>query len=133
MTSVTRDWVWVQDKVVLAIHEAQLTEHGGAEGIRDEHGLASALARPQNRVAYGDEQDAASLAASYAFGISRNHPFVDGNKRTAFVVMELFLELNGSRLEAPDADCITAMEALAAGQFPENSLAKWVREHLVRR
>jgi len=126
-------WVWVQDKVVLAIHEAQLAEHGGAEGIRDQSGLTSALARPQNLVAYGGKQDAASLAASYAFGISRNHPFVDGNKRTAFVVMELFLELNGWRLEASDADCITAMEALAAGQFPENSFAKWAREHLVER
>ena len=125
--------VWVQDKVVLAIHEAQLAEHGGAEGIRDQNGLASALARPQNVVACGSEQDAACLAASYAFGLSRNHPFVDGNKRTAFVVMELFLELNGWRLEASDADCITAMEALAAGKFPENSFAKWVREHLVKR
>jgi len=124
-------WVWVQDKVVLAIHDAQLAEHGGAEGIRDQNGLASALARAQNRVAYGREQDAASLAACYAFAISRNHPFVDGNKRTAFVVMELFLELNGWRLEAPDADCVAAMEALAAGQFPENSFAKWVRKHLV--
>lgn len=124
-------WVWVQDKVVLAIHEAQLAEHGGAEGIRDQNGLASALARPQNLAAYGGKQDAASLATSYAFGISRNHPFTDGNKRTAFVVMELFLELNGWRLEASDADCIGAMEALAAGQLPEKSFAQWVREHLV--
>jgi len=130
---MSRDWVWVQDKVVVAIHEAQLAEHGGAEGIRDENGLASALARPQNVFAHGYEQDAASLAASYAFGISRNHPFVDGNKRTAFVVMELFLELNGWRLEASDADCITTMEALAAGRFPERSFAKWVREHLAER
>ena len=129
MTHMT--WVWVQDKVVLAIHEAQLAEHGGAEGIRDQNGLASALARAQNRVAYAGEQDAASLAASYAFAISRNHPFVDGNKRTAFVVMELFLELNGWRLEASHADCVTAMEALAAGQFTENSFAQWVREHVV--
>ena len=126
-------WVWVQEKVVLAIHEAQLAEHGGAEGIRDQNGLASALARAQNMVAYGREQDAAALAASYASGISRNHPFRDGNKRTALVVMELFLELNGWRLEASDADCITTMEALAAGRFPERSFAKWVREHLVQR
>jgi len=126
-------WVWVQDNVVLAIHEAQLTEHGGAEGIRDQNGLASALACAQNMAAYGREQDAASLAASYAFALRRHHPFVDGNKRTAFVVMELFLELNGWRLEASDADCVTAMEALAAGQFSESSFAKWVREHLVER
>ena len=128
---MSRDWVWVLDKVVLAIHEAQLAEHGGAEGIRDENGLASALARPQNMVAYGGEQDAASLAASYAFGVCRHHPFVDGNKRTALVVMELFLELNGWRLEASDADCITTMQALAAGRLSERSLAQWVREHMV--
>jgi len=124
-------WVWVQEKVVLAIHEAQLAEHGGAEEIRDPNGLASALARAPNMVADGREQDAASLAASYAFGISRNPPFVDGNKRTAFVVIELFLELNGWNLEASDADCVTAMEALAAGQLSQNSLAKWLLEHLV--
>ena len=126
-------WVWVQDKVVLAIHEAQLEEHGGAEGIRDQNGLASALARPQNLVAYGAKRDVACLAASYAFGLSRNNPFLDGNKRTAFVVMELYLELNGWRLVAPDVNCVTAMEALAAGQFPENSFANWLRGHLVER
>lgn len=126
-------WVWVQDKVVLAIHEAQLAEHGGGQGIRDQNGLASALVRPQNMVAHGREQDAASLAACSAVGISRNHPFADGNKRTAFVVMELFLELNGWTLDASDADCVAAMEALAAGQFPENSLAEWLRGHLVER
>jgi len=131
VTRMTSDWVWVQDQVVLAIHEAQLAEHGGAEGIRDENGLASALARPQNMVAYGGKPDAASLAAAYAFGVCRNHPFVDGNKRTAFVVMELFLELNGRRLEASDADCITTMEDLAAGRITERSFAKWLREHLV--
>ena len=126
-------WHWILESVVLAIHEAQLAEHGGPEGIRDKNALASALARPQNLLSYGGEQDAGSLAAAYAFGIARNHPFTDGNKRTAFVVLELFLELNGWVLDASDAECTSTMEALAAGTLPEESLVKWVREHLVRK
>ena len=124
-------WVWVVDSVVLAIHEAQLAEHGGAAGVRDEGLLASALARPQNLEAYGDDVYAAALAASHAFGIARNHPFFDGNKRTAFVVMELFLNLNGWNLEASDADCISTMLTLAAGNLSEEMLAKWLRGHIV--
>jgi death-on-curing protein len=124
-------WVWVVDSVVLAIHEAQLAEHGGAAGVRDEGLLASALARPQNLEGYGNDVDAAALAASYTFGIARNHPFFDGNKRTAFVVMELFLNLNGWNLEASDADCISTMLTLAAGNLSEEMLAKWLRGHIV--
>lgn len=123
-------WIWVADSVVLAIHEAQLAEHGGIAGLRDEGLLSSALARPLNLEAYGDDPDAALLAAAYAFGISRNHPFLDGNKRTAFVVMELFLDLNGWTLEADDTDCISTMMALAAGDLSEKALAKWLREHI---
>jgi death on curing protein len=123
-------WVWVADSVVLAIHEAQLAEHGGIAGIRDQGLLASALARPQNLEAYGEQVDAASLAAAYAFGIARNHPFFDGNKRTAFVVMELFLNLNGYVLEADDADCISTMESLAAGDLGEKALVTWLRDHI---
>jgi len=129
---VTRAWVWVPDAVVLAVHEAQLAEHGGMAGIRDEGLLSSALARPPNLDAYGEKPDAASLAAAYAFGIARNHPFLDGNKRTAFVVMELFLNLNGWILSANDADCISTMFALAAGNLSENLLADWLREHIER-
>lgn len=129
---MTRTWVWVQDSVVLAIHEAQLAEHGGIAGIRDEGLLSSALARPRNLDAYGDDPDAASLAASYAFGIARNHPFLDGNKRTAFVVMELFLNLNGWILSADDADCVSTMLALASGKLSEKALADWLREHMGR-
>ena len=114
---------------MLAIHEAQLAEHGGMAGVRDENLLASALARPHNVEAYGDKPDVAALAAAYAFGIARNHPFFDGNKRTAFVLMELFLNLNGWRLEGSDADCITTMLALAAGDLSEENLASWLREH----
>ena len=129
---MTRAWVWVTDSVVLAIHEAQLAEHGGIAGTRDDALLSSALARPLNLEAYGEKPDAASLAAAYAFGIARNHPFLDGNKRTAFVVMELFLNLNGWILNADDADCISTMLSLAAGNLSENAVADWLREHIER-
>jgi death on curing protein len=125
-------WIWVSDAVVLAIHEAQLAEHGGIPGLRDEGLLASALARPRNLEAYGDNPDAASLAAAYAFGLARNHPFLDGNKRTAFVIMELFLNLNGWLLNADDAECISTMEGLAAGEISENAFATWLRDHITR-
>jgi len=126
-----RKWAWVQESVVLAIHEAQLDEHGGRAGLRDEGLLSSALARPKNLLAYGVAPDAALLAAAYAFGIASNHPFVDGNKRTAFVVLELFLDLNGWQLEASDAECVSTMEALAAGNLSEAEMAAWVRERTV--
>jgi death on curing protein len=125
-------WIWVAESVVLAIHETQLAEHGGIPGIRDEGLLASALARPRNLEAYGENPDAASLAAAYAFGISRNHPFLDGNERSAFVVMELFLNLNSWALEADDALCISMMLTLAAGNLSEKMFAKWVRGHTQR-
>lgn len=122
-------WVWIAESVVLAIHEAQLAEHGGMAGVRDENLLASALARPHNLDAYGDKPDVAAVAAAYAFGIARNHPFFDGNKRTAFVLMELFLNLNGWLLEASDTECITIMLVLAAGDLTEENLAAWLRGH----
>jgi len=121
--------VWIDEAVVLAIHDEQIAEHGGGAGLRDRGLLESALARPRNLAAYG-EPDAAALAAAYAFGIARNHPFVDGNKRTAFVVMETFLELSGSALSADDADCVTTMLALAAGDLGEDALAAWIRDRL---
>jgi death on curing protein len=125
-------WIWIVESVVYAIHESQLAEHGGIAGIRDEGLLSSALARPLNLAAYGDNVNAASLAAAYAFGIARNHPFLDGNKRTAFVVMELFLNLNGWILNADDTECITTMLALAAGDLSEKALAAWLRDHSER-
>jgi death on curing protein len=127
---MTARGTWVLDSIVRAIHDAQLAEHGGIAGIRDEGLLASALARPHNLEAYGEGVDAASLAASYAFGIARNHPFLDGNKRTAFVVMELFLNLNGWELNANDADCISTMQALASGDLSEKALATWLRKNI---
>jgi death-on-curing protein len=119
-------WTWIEESVVWAVHEAQLAEHGGSAGVRDPGLLASALARPLNQVAYG-EPDAATLAAAYAFGIARNHPFIDGNKRTAFVCCELFLVLNGYLLQAEDAICVSTMLALAAGELSEPEFAAWLR------
>lgn len=125
-------WIWTVDSVVRAVHEAQLAEHGGIAGIRDEGLLSSALARPQNQAAYGEDPDAVDLAAAYAFGIARNHPFLDGNKRTAFVVMELLINLNGWILEAEDPECISTMESLAAGDLSENDYAAWLRLRVTR-
>lgn len=125
-------WTWVLESVALAIHEAQLAEHGGISGVREVGLLSSAMARPQNLAACGDRPDAADLAAAYAFGLARNHPFLDGNKRTAFVVMELFLNLNGWTLNADEAECISTMLSLAAGDLPEKNLATWLRSRMER-
>jgi death on curing protein len=123
--------VWVREDVVIAVHLRQLAEHGGGEGIRDEGLLRSALARPQNLLAYGTPTpDLASLAASYAFGIAGNHPFVDGNKRTALVVARLFLLLNGANLVATQEEKYSTFLSLAAGQLSEEALARWLRAHL---
>ena len=121
-------WVWLDADVLRAVHEEQLAEHGGAAGTRDDGLSDSALARPQNLAAYG-APDAADLAAAYGFGIARNHPFIDGNKRTAFVAVELFLEINGLELMASDADCVLTMLAVAAGQMDEVTFGRWLRLH----
>lgn len=123
------DWRWVSLATAEALHGEQLDEHGGAEGIRDAGLLESALARPQNLAAYG-EPDAAALAASYAFGIARNHPFVDGNKRTALVVSLLFLAKNGHGVRSSDAEMLAIFLDLAAGDLNENELAEWFRERV---
>jgi death-on-curing protein len=129
---VTKRWKWIQRDVLLAIHEAQLAEHGGAAGVRDPALFESAISRPRNLAAY-ESPDAADLAASYAYGISRNHAFIDGNKRTAFVAAELFLLLNGYQLLADDAGSVVTMLAVAAGDMTEPDLAAWLREHTIRR
>lgn len=126
---MTEDWIWVTVEVATASHAEQLAEHGGGEGIRDRGLLESEMARPRNLAAYG-EPDAADLAAAYAYGIARNHPFVDGNKRTAAVISETFLMLNGHRLRAGDADLVVAFLALAAGELSEPEMADWFRTHL---
>jgi death-on-curing protein len=123
----------LQSEVLVAVHEAQLAEHGGAAGTRDAGLFESALSRPQNLHSYGlpsgAEPDVADLAAAYGYGISRNHPFIDGNKRTGFVAAELFLVLNGWALQAADADCVLTMLAVAAGDMGEAEFAAWLREH----
>jgi death-on-curing protein len=124
-------WLWIGIDVAAAAHAEQLAEHGGAEGVRDPAGLDSAMARPRNLAGYGDP-DAAALAAAYAFGIARNHPFVDGNKRTAAVVSETFLLLNGYAVEATDAEVVVAFLALAAGALSEEETADWFRQRLTR-
>lgn len=122
-------WIWLSRDALLAAHDEQLAEHGGAAGIRDLNLFESALARPQNLAAY-EEPDAARLAASYAFGLAKNHPFIDGNKRTALVALETFLMLNGVVLEASDADCVVAILHLAEGELSEDGLADWIRRHM---
>ena len=119
-------WVWIDPAVVLAVHEEQLAEHGGAAGVRDAGLLESALARPRNLAHYG-EPDLCELAAAYAFGLARNHPFIDGNKRSAFVATELFLVVNGWQLVASDADCVLIMLSLASGEIDEPTFAAWLR------
>jgi death-on-curing protein len=119
-------WVWIERTVMLAVHDEQLAEHGGAVGLRDEGLFDLALARPQNLAAYGDP-DHADLAAAYGVGLAKNHAFIDGNKRTAFVAVELFLALNGHELVANDADCVLTMLAVAAGELDEAAFAAWIR------
>jgi death on curing protein len=121
--------IWVALDVALAIHDAQIAEHGGGPGIRDRGLLESAMARPRNSYAYG-ERSLARLSAQYAFGLSRNHPFIDGNKRTSLAVMELFLALNGIDLIASDSECVTTFLGLAAGDVTEGQLEDWVASHI---
>jgi death-on-curing protein len=123
--------VWISRALALAVHERQLAEHGGSAGVRDEALLESALARPQQLFAYGDPSpDVAALAASLAFGLARNHPFVDGNKRTAAVGCETFLALNGVVLDADDLALYPIYLALAEGRLSETDFADWLRRHL---
>lgn len=124
------DWRWVSVDLASTIHLEQLAEHGGGEGVRDAGLLESAMARPQNLAGYGDP-DAPALAAAYAFGIARNHPFIDGNKRTAWVVARLFLAKNGIVLRFSQADATVRMLALAGGELGEDGFAAWLREHIV--
>lgn len=120
---------WVGEPVALALHDRQLAEHGGPAGVRDAGALGSALARPINRWSYG-EDDPCALAAAYAFGLARNHPFTDGNKRTAWTVARLFLRLNGVGLAFTEREAIDIVISLTAGELTEPELADWFRGHL---
>jgi death-on-curing protein len=121
---------WVSRQALLLLHDESLAEHGGAPGLRDEGLLESALARPPNLMAYGEEPDLAALAASYGVGLAKNHPFVDGKKRAAFLAVGLFLLLNGQRLVSTQAEAALTMLAVAAGQLDESALAQWIRSHI---
>ena len=121
-------------ETILAIHEMQIAEHGGVVGIRDRDLLESALGRPEQHAMLGKAAaDVPLLSAMYAIAISRNHPFVDGNKRVAFVALEVFLELNGFQFSADDASCVSQMLALAAGETGDAAFTAWVRAHVSRR
>ncbi len=124
------DPIWISVELAEAIHARQLAEHGGAEGVRDMNLLASAMSRPRNLFAYTDPTpDTCAMAAAYAFGIAKNHPFIDGNKRTSAVVCETFMNLNGLELQADDVTLYPIFLALAAGDLSEDELAAWLREH----
>ena len=125
-------WVWLNPAVLTAVHTEQLAEHGGAPGTRDVGLFESALARPQQLAHYG-QPDVVDLAAAYGCGIARNHPFIDGNKRTAFVAVELFLWLNGHVLQAGDSECVLTMLTVADGSLSEPAFATWLRLHTVPR
>ena len=130
--SAPRSWRWVERKLLVLLHDESLAMHGGASGIRDEGLLDSALARAPNLAAYG-ESDFADLAASYAYRLAKNHPFVDGNKGAAFLSVGLFLGLSGHRLTASQAEATVAMFGLAAGEIDEATFAAWLRERTAPR
>lgn len=118
--------IWMTEAMVQVIHADQIATHGGAHGVRDEGLLASALGRARNRYGY-EESNIHRLAADYGYGIARNHPFIDGNKRTAFQVMYAFLKVNGWELTAPEPEVVLVMQALAAGEMSEMELAQWLQ------
>ena len=121
-------WRWLREDVVIAMHGEQIAEHGGSPGIRDAGLLSSALARPQNQVAYG-KPSVFNLAAAYAFGVIQNHPFVDGNKRAGFLAAYVFLDLNGWELVASEAEAVSAVMALATGEMDESGFSDWLKDN----
>lgn len=130
------NWRWISKSSLLLLHDESLAEHGGAAGLRDEGLLDSALARPLNMMAYASPDavpDIAALAACYTVGLAKNHPFVDGNKRAAFLATGLFFYLNGYRLQASQADATLTMLAVASGDLSEEQFASWLRAHAVPR
>ena len=125
---MSREWRWIDKRALLMLHDESLAEHGGAGGLRDEGLLDSALARPLNLAAYG-EPDTADLPAAYGYGLAKNHAFVDGNKRAAFLAAGLFLAMNGLRLRVSQAEATVAVFTLAAGELDEAGFAAWLRLH----
>lgn len=130
MTSTRQEPVWLDSRIAHALHDRQVAEHGGGQGLRDGGALESALALPQNKWSYG-EDDLIALAAAYAFGVAHNHPFADGNKRTAWLLARLFLMANGVEIEFGKAEAIAIVISLAAGELTEDELADWFRQRVV--
>ena len=124
---------WISRLVVDAIQTDMLLTHGGMPGLRDENALESALARPRQRFSYDPEADLAAFAAAYGYGLARNHPYNDGNKRVAFMVMAVFLGLNDHELAAAETDVVTKIVALASGELDEDTLEDWIRRHIRKR
>ena len=122
---------WLDRPILETLHADQILEHGGSLGIRDEGLLESALARPQQKWHYEPHTDVSTLAAAYAFGVAKNHPFIDGNKRAALVAAYTFLAINGFELEATETDAVVMILGLADGSIPEEDLAAWIRSHLI--
>jgi death-on-curing protein len=129
----SREFLWLSRMVVDAIHNDQLREHGGLPGVRDENVLESALARPQQKWHYAENTDVPTLAAAYGFGLVKNHPYRDGNKRIGFLAMVTFLEINGHEFDATDAEVVAEILALADGCVSEPELTDWVRDHCRKR
>lgn len=123
------DWIWLDAETLIVAHDEQLAEHGGASGIRDRGLFESALARPQTLAAYG-EPDAAQLAATYCFGLAKNHAFIDGNKRISLVALESFLLLNGYELMADDGQCVLVILSVASSAMSEDELAEWIGKNM---
>lgn len=122
--------LWISEAIVRVIHQDQIQQHGGSLGVRDENLLSASLARPRHLFAYG-QPDLFDLAAAYGYGLAKNHPFIDGNKRTAFMVMYVFLGLNGYLLEVPEIEVVQIMEGLATDKETQESLAQWLRKNSV--
>lgn len=120
---------WLDEKIIRVIHEDQLSQHGGSSGIRDENLLLASLARPRNLYTYGETVTLFDLAAAYGFGLVKNHPFVDGNKRTAFLAMAIFLEVNGYSLETSETEVVVIMEGLATDLETQKTVSRWLREN----
>lgn len=127
-----REPVWLSRPLCDALHADLLRQHGGASGIRDENALESALSRPFNKLAYQPDSGSAELATAYGFGLARNHPYNDGNKRIAFIAMYVFLGLNGWEIEASEEELVQVMLSVASGRSGEKELAEWLREHMAR-
>lgn len=130
-TDEPRGFVWLSTEAVIVIHELQLKEFGGPPGIRDRGALESALQRARNKWAY-EQADLVTCAAAYAFGIARNHPFIDGNKRTALIALYTFLGLNGAEFDVDEAEAVTAILRLAAGEIDEAGLVRWIGDSLAK-